>query len=84
MRTEKYFTRSTRGLWWMLECHAGLPLLTETHWGRRMADRQVDEALATGGLTSQGMTVQERERCLVHQDMGVVLSRLAEANAWVQ
>jgi delta24-sterol reductase len=84
MRTEKYFARSTRGLWWMLECHAGLPLLTETRWGRRMVDRQVDEALATGGLASQGMTVYERERCLVHQDMGVVLSRLAEANAWVQ
>jgi delta24-sterol reductase len=84
METLAYLSRSVRGMWWMVECYADLPLLSETRWGRRLLDQQAAEQFARYGFAPQGLTVLERERCLVHQDMGVTSERLREGLAWVQ
>ena len=85
IETTAYLARSERGIWWTLEMHVGLPLLTETRWGRRLIDR--DLAGRKSGperFSIPGMTTMERERCTVNQDMGVRLERLGEAIRWVQ
>ena len=85
LETLSYLSRSERGLWWMAECHADFPLLTETTWGRRHVDDQVARTYSRNGLTgSDHMTALERSRCVISQDMGVTLQRLGEGIAWVQ
>jgi delta24-sterol reductase len=84
METPAYLSRSVRGMWWMVECYADFPLLSETRWGRRLLDQATAEAFARQGFADQGLTVLERERCLVLQDVGVRLGRLREGIDWVQ
>ena len=72
-------------MWWMAECHADFPLLTETAWGRRRVDDEVGENYRKHGLTaSDDMTALERNRCVINQDIGVTLPRLGEGITWVQ
>ena len=84
IETSQYMRRLERGLWWMLECHADFPLLANTAWGRRQMDQAAQAAYSKTGFSSQAMTAAERDRCLVSQDMGVVLERLETALEWVQ
>ena len=42
------------------------------------------EQFARHGFVPQGLSVLERERCLVHQDMGVTTVAGREGLAWVQ
>ena len=84
METLPYLSRSERGMWWMVECYADFPLLSETAWGRRRLDAALTEAYDSIGLGSQQMTATERDRCLITQDMGVTLDRMREGIVWVQ
>jgi FAD/FMN-containing dehydrogenase len=82
--TEEYIFRSMRGLWWMTECIVGLPLLTNSRWGRQYLDREIEKVRSKHGFSSPTLTPEERERCLVNQDMGMKLSRLREGIKYVQ
>jgi hypothetical protein len=85
METLAYLSRSERGMWWMLECHADFPLLSETAWGRRRMDAALTADYESRGLGSgQALTAIERDRCLISQDMGVKLQRLRAGIEWVQ
>lgn len=85
IRTGEYLTRSARGLWWMVECHVGLPFLTNSPRFRKNVDEAVERGLAENGFTSPGaFTTEMRERCLINQDMGMWLPRLAEGIRYVQ
>ena len=84
IETLSYFSRSERGFWWTLENRADFPLLSETKWGRRHIDKTVEEHYNRNGLMSSGMSVMERDRCLINQDMGVRIERMGEGIEWVQ
>jgi FAD/FMN-containing dehydrogenase len=82
--TLDYLARSERGNWWITECFMNVALLTGTTWGRRLIDSR--ERLGGSGsrFEAQSTGVMARERCLVLQDVGVRVERLAEAVGWVQ
>lgn len=84
MATLAYLARPERGIWWMLECHADFPLLSETEWGRRRMDKTVAEVYRRSGLATTELTTDERDRCLISQDMGIRIERLAEGVRWIQ
>ena len=84
MHTLSYLSRSERGMWWLLECHAGLPVLNETWWGRRYMDKVVAATYDRSGFASSGLSTLERDRCLVAQDVAVTLERLGDGIEWVQ
>ncbi|HWI19171.1 MAG TPA: FAD-binding oxidoreductase [Vicinamibacterales bacterium] len=84
MPTLSYLRRLERGLWWQLESHADFPLLSETDWGRRHMDAQVDAMYQATGFASAGVTALERDRHQINQDMGVRLQDLQDGIAWVQ
>ena len=84
MTTLGYLSRLERGFWWMMDCQADFPLLSETEWGRQQMDAAGAAAYSRGGLTSQDLTTAERDRCLINQDMGVKLEGLREGIEWVQ
>jgi FAD/FMN-containing dehydrogenase len=84
VETTAYLSRSERGVWWTLEEQAGLPLLTETGWGRRAIDRQIAARTGPERFAIEGLPTLERERCLINQDLGVRLERLGETIRWVQ
>lgn len=79
----EYLFRGMRGLWWMTECTLGLPFVTNSRWGRKLVDRAIDRAMAAYGFNAPDLTVEERERCLVHQDMGIRPGRLHETLDYV-
>jgi FAD/FMN-containing dehydrogenase len=82
--TEKYLFRMERGLWWLVECHAGFPLLTSTAWGRKRLDQGASATYDKAGFASVDLSTEERDRCLVHQDMRVTLEGLRAGLEWVQ
>lgn len=84
MSTLSYLRRLERGLWWQLESHADFPLLSETDWGRRHMDAQVQAMYQATGFTSVQVSALERDRHSVNQDMGVRLEQLREGIEWVQ
>ncbi len=86
VETAAYFSRSERGLWWMLECHTDFPLLTETAWGRQQLDKAFSAAYDARGFApaDDGLSVSEHQRCVINQDMGVTLERLGECVAWTE
>jgi FAD/FMN-containing dehydrogenase len=84
MHTLSYLSRFERGMWWLMECHADFPLLSETWWGRRHMDKVAAATYDRSGLASIDLTTLERDRCLVTQDIGVTLARLGDGVEWVQ
>lgn len=84
MQTLSYLSRSERGMWWLMECHADFPLLSETRWGRRYMDKVAAATYDRSGFASRDLTTLERDRCLVTQDIGVTLERLGDGVEWVQ
>lgn len=84
METLKYLTRLERGMWWLLDCHADFPLLSETSWGRRHMDKVATDIYNKKGFISNNLTTAERDRCLINQDMGVKIDQLEEGVKWVQ
>jgi FAD/FMN-containing dehydrogenase len=84
VETLAYLSRSERGMWWLMECHADFPLLSETAWGRRHMDQVATEIYNKSGFVSSDLSTLERDRCLINQDMGVKLNRLGEGVEWVQ
>jgi hypothetical protein len=71
-------------MWWMLECHTDLPLLSETRWGRSVMDKQIAQLYNRSGFAPVGLTIEERDRCVISQDMGVRIERLTEGITWIQ
>lgn len=84
MPTLAYLARPERGMWWMLECHADFPLLSETEWGRKQMDKTAANVYGHAGLLPTDFTTEQRDRCLISQDMGVRIERLAEGVRWIQ
>lgn len=83
--TESFVFRSARGLYWMIETYVGFPWLSNQPWFRRKADKKVLETMGKRGFESAGvLTPEETQRCLVQQDMGILLKRLQEGIEWVQ
>ncbi len=82
--TPAYLARPERGMWWMLECHVDWPMLTSTSWGRRQLDKATAAAYQSRGFANDDLDTAERDRCLINQDMGVRLERLAEGIRWIQ
>jgi FAD/FMN-containing dehydrogenase len=84
VETLAYLSRSERGMWWLMECHADFPLLSETTWGRRHMDQVATEVYNKTGFVSADLSTLERDRCLINQDMGIKINRLGEGVEWVQ
>jgi delta24-sterol reductase len=82
--TLAYLCRSERGMWWMVECYADFPLLTETEWGRRQVDNDVAKQYERSGFRSEEHFGLLRDRCVISQDMAVTLARLDHGIRWVQ
>jgi FAD/FMN-containing dehydrogenase len=81
--TYEYFFRHQRSLLWMSGVFADLKLFSETRRGRAFLDRQVEARVRTSGFKGN-IPAELVERCLVHQDMGMLLERLDEGIAYVQ
>src|SRR5206468_1257837 len=77
-------SRSEPGFGWAIECYEGQPMLTRTTWGRRLLHKGAWRSYLRSGFTDTRWSPQERERCLVTQDVAVKLERLAEGIEWVQ
>lgn len=81
--TYEYLFRHQRSLLWMSGVFADLRLFSETQRGRAFLDRQVEARVRTSGFKGN-IPTELVERCLVQQDMGMLLGRLEEGIAWVQ
>jgi delta24-sterol reductase len=83
--TESFVFRSCRGMWWMVETIVGCKPLTNQAWFRRLCDKKAHSAMKTTGFRPNGrLSVEELQRSVVNQDMGVKLSRLEEGIAYAQ
>ena len=79
----QYLFRHQRSLLWMSGVIADLPIFSATRRGRAFLDRRVESQVRTSGFKGN-MPVELVERCVVNQDMGMLLSRLDEGIAYVQ
>jgi delta24-sterol reductase len=79
----EYMFRHQRGLLWLAGIIADLSIFSNTTWGRRHLDKEVEKKVATTGFKGT-MPIEIQERCLVNQDMGIRLSRLEEGIEYVQ
>jgi delta24-sterol reductase len=79
----EYMFRHQRSLLWVAGIVADLKIFSHTRWGRSYLDREVEKTVGSRGFKG-GMPVELVERCLVNQDMGMTLGRLAEGIAYVQ
>jgi hypothetical protein len=79
----EYMFRHQRSLMWMAGIIADVKLLSDTRWGRRYLDREVERKVGATGFQAN-MPVELIERCLVNQDMGMRLDRLEEGLEYVQ
>jgi len=83
--TESFVFRSSRGLYWMLETHINMDAMMKYAWFRRLLDRKVCDAMKSKGFESNGhLSPEESQRCVVQQDMGIMLKRLKEGIEWVE
>ncbi len=81
--TYEYLFRHQRSLLWMSGVFADLRVFSETQRGRAFLDRQVEARVRASGFKGN-IPTELVERCLVHQDMGMLLDRLDEGIAYVQ
>jgi delta24-sterol reductase len=81
--TYEYLFRHQRSLLWMSGVVADLSLFSETRRGRAFVDRRVEAQVRATGFKGN-LPVELTERCLVHQDMGMLLGRLEEGLDYVQ
>jgi delta24-sterol reductase len=81
--TYEYLFRHQRSLLWMSGVVADLTLFSETRSGRAFVDRRVEAQVRSMGFKGN-LPVELTERCVVQQDMGMLLSRLEEGIAYVQ
>jgi delta24-sterol reductase len=79
----QYMFRHQRGLFWIAGVVADLKIFTRTRWGRALVDRQAEARVRATGFRAN-MPVELIERCVVNQDMGMRMSRLAEGIEYVQ
>jgi delta24-sterol reductase len=82
--TVDFLFRSHRGLWWMAECYLDLEALAGSRWIREKVDDATEAALAEHGFDDPWLTAEERERCLIHQDLMVTEKRIPEMIRYVQ
>ncbi len=82
--TLEYLGRSMRGLWWMTECYVDSPALMNFTFARKLIDRITEKQVAEQGFQDGLLTAEERQRCLVFQDLGVKLARLAEGIEYIR
>lgn len=82
--TIDFLFRSHRGLWWIAECYLDSKLLAGSRWVREKVDDQTEAALAESGFDDPWLKLEERERCLIHQDLLVTESRIPELIRYVQ
>lgn len=86
-RTEEYLFRSCRGTWWLAEMIINSPLLANLTCVRRSADRDEYDSRMSGSQRAKnplGLEVDERERCMVLQDVGVNITRIEEGLSWIR
>lgn len=81
--TYQYLFRHQRSLLWISGIIADLGVFSHTRWGRRYLDRQVEAKVKVSGFRGP-MPIELVERCVVNQDMGVLLDRLDEGIEYVQ
>eukprot|EP00658_Telonema_sp_P-2_P069944 TRINITY_DN5948_c0_g2_i1.p1 TRINITY_DN5948_c0_g2~~TRINITY_DN5948_c0_g2_i1.p1 ORF type:complete len:326 (+),score=46.48 TRINITY_DN5948_c0_g2_i1:177-1154(+) len=83
--TESFVFRSCRGMWWMVETIVGCKALTNQPWFRKACDKKALKAMKTSGFRPNGhLSVEQLQRSVVNQDMGVKLSRLEEGILYVE
>ena len=83
--TASFLFRSSRGLYWMLESYVNMEPLMNLAWFRRMCDKKVRETMKVRGFEASGyLSPEQSQRCLVEQDMGIMLKRLREGLEWVE
>ena len=81
--TYQYLFRHQRSLLWISGIIADLGFFSNTRWGRAYLDRQVEAKVKVTGFRGP-MPVELVERCVINQDMGVLLARLDEGIEYVQ
>jgi delta24-sterol reductase len=81
--TYQYLFRHQRSLLWVSGMVADLGFFSNTRWGRAYLDRQVEAKVKVTGFRGP-MPLEIVERCVINQDMGVLLSRLDEGIEYVQ
>eukprot|EP00005_Dracoamoeba_jomungandri_P001749 CAMPEP_0174254758 /NCGR_PEP_ID=MMETSP0439-20130205/4095_1 /TAXON_ID=0 /ORGANISM="Stereomyxa ramosa, Strain Chinc5" /LENGTH=470 /DNA_ID=CAMNT_0015336559 /DNA_START=1 /DNA_END=1410 /DNA_ORIENTATION=- len=79
--TDEFLFRYMRGGWWVVSVYANTPLLNDTNWGRRMLDKQTKNSIS---FLDENLSVEERERCIVTQDLCIELERLKDGLQKVQ
>lgn len=79
-----FLFRSHRGLWWMAECYLNSEGLAGSRWIREKVDDATEAALAERGFDDPWLKTEERERCMIHQDLLVTQARIPEMIRYVQ
>ncbi|HEX5083092.1 MAG TPA: FAD-binding oxidoreductase [Blastocatellia bacterium] len=82
--TIDFLFRSHRGLWWIAECYLDSQALAGSRWIREKVDDAAEAAMAENGFEDPWMTTEERERCLINQDLLVVEARIPDMIRYVQ
>ena len=82
--TIDFLFRSHRGLWWIAECYLDSQALAGSRRVREKVDDATEAAMAESGFEDPWMTTEERERCLINQDLLVVEARIPDMIRYVQ
>jgi Delta24-sterol reductase len=78
-----FMFRSHRGLWWMAECYLNSAALAGNRWIRGKVDDATEAGLAEHGLGDPWLKPEERERCMIYQDLLVTQARIPEMIRYV-
>src|SRR4029453_18672301 len=76
--------RSHRGVWWMAECFLDSRVVAGSRRVREKMDDAIEASLAEHGFDDPWLSAEERERCLLHQDLIVTQERIPEMIRYVQ
>jgi FAD/FMN-containing dehydrogenase len=78
-----FLFRSHRGMWWLGECYLDSEALAGSRWIREIVDDETERTLAENGFDDPWMKTEERERCLINQDLQVTEARIPEMIRYV-
>jgi FAD/FMN-containing dehydrogenase len=79
-----FLFRSHRGLWWLSECYLDSKALAGSRWIREKVDDATEAALAEHGFDDPWLKPEERERCLINQDLLVTQAHIPEMIRYIQ
>jgi hypothetical protein len=68
----------------MTECYLNSEALAGSRWVREKVDDATEAALAESGFDDPWLKPEERERCMIHQDLVVTQARIPEMIRYVQ